>query len=232
VAIPRRRFIAGTVAGLGTVLLGPAGAGPLGSRLLAEPAPGPRLLLIGDSLTGGPERRRLMRAAISDAGTWSGVVVNGRNGRKILEAVPLVTAHRELAASAGVDAMYVVALGTNDLSQTWLNTASDRAKLTARVESVIAAADGRLVVWMNTSFSRRNPGYPGRARRFNALLTEIAARTPNMRVIDWYAVQPPASSQFTPDGIHLSGRTYLRRARLTARMADQYSREFHAPEPT
>lgn len=167
-----------------------------------------------------------MREAIAETGLWSSVVVDGRNGRKIAAAVPLVAAHRSRAATDGVDAAYVVALGTNDLAQTWLNTPSARDAITTKIAAVIAAADGALVVWMNTSFSRRRPGYPGRARRFNAILAGLATTVPNLRIIDWYAAMPPASPRFTPDGIHLSSAAYRRRVHLTARLADAHAREF------
>jgi hypothetical protein len=161
---------------------------------------------------------------------WSSVTVNGRNGRKIADAVPIVDRHQQNALADGVTSICVIALGTNDLSHTWLNTARARALLVARVESVVAAADGALVLWVNTSFSRRRPGYPGRARRFNALLDEVAERTHNLEVIDWYSTHGPRSPHFAADGIHLTSRGFLRRARLTARVANETARTF-APEP-
>lgn len=163
---------------------------------------------------------------------WSAVAVNAKTGREINEALPLVRAHKQQAVADAAETVYVIALGTNDLSHTWLNTAASKAELVSRVEAVLAEAAGSLVIWTNTSFSRRKPGYPGRARRFNTLLAEVAARTPNMAIIDWYASHLPSSPLFASDGIHLSSTGFRRRARLTATLADQYAREFFAPAET
>lgn len=223
--VTRRRFIGGLAASLGAATL----TSPWGARPASATVAPPRLLVVGDSLTGSLPRRNQLRDQLRRSDLWGSITVDGRNGRKIEAAVPLVAAHKAEAVAAGEPAVYVIALGTNDLSHTWLTRTSDRAEIAARIDRVIAAAGDSLVVWVNTSFSRRKPGYPARARRFNTLLAEAAGRTANLRIIDWYTAHPPASPLFTPDGIHLTNRGFLNRVRLMARLTDEYFRAWTPP---
>jgi len=157
---------------------------------------GPRVAMVGDSI---------MRAA--DAPMTRQMTVDYRflrwnqNGARIDEQLEMIRPYVGVVADPRV---LVIALGTNDAAQ---GRTVDQVR--TAVNELLAAVlpeVRRCVIWFNLKTTDIGPGTPpiynDRAPRINALLAEVDAAQPKVRVFDYAAWAASRPDLFFPDGIH------------------------------
>lgn len=157
---------------------------------------GPRVAVVGDSV---------MRAA--DAPLTRQMTVDYRflrwnqNGVRIDEQLEMIRPYVDVVEDPRV---LVVELGTNDAAQ-GRTIGQVRASIDELLSVVLPSVRGCLI-WFNLKTTDIGPGTPlvynDRAPRINALLTEIDAAQPKVRVFDYAAWAAGRPELFYPDGIH------------------------------
>ena len=188
-----------------------------------------KVLIVGDSLTvgaatGGYRATHYLRNAVAatkaqpgDAHTlWSGAIIDARVGRRIPAGRDIIA--QRIAADPSITAV-VVALGTNDVTGRLPATTEARlAHWRARIVSVLEAAAGRPVMWVNVEFGPQRPGWNTRAAQFNRALLQVAANPAyagRLMVRDWAARFPNTTTgkiRYSGDGVHLNPGGYKFRA--------------------
>lgn len=218
--LSRRRVLVGGAAGL----IGAGGAAALLVRrrrrdpfagfvtVRTDPAAGPRgaVAVVGDSLTF--ERLDDLVGQLRAAG-FGPVRVDGRPGRRCVEAIGMATSGLDAVAAAravGEPRRWLVALGTNDV----LFAPGD--DMAARVRRVLDATGDAPVAWANLWLtSDRAPA----AVAFNGAVVRACAARPGATVVDWAGEAAPHPEWFVGDGIHNTGEGALARNRfLVARL--------------
>jgi lysophospholipase L1-like esterase len=167
----------------------------VGIRALGIGEPGPPVALIGDSITAN-----LQKEAKRRLGDDYALTVDGRPGYLAGEQLPAV----ENAARFPFDQV-VINLGTNDV----MTSDHDLDETVASLDQAVTAVAGircvHLVTVSEGMINETDDAGP-RARRVNQAIREIAARHPNVRVIDWAAIerqeQADRGEPITTDTVH------------------------------
>jgi hypothetical protein len=177
---------------------------------------------IGDSTSVGmvspdylPDPAQRLAAQYADVGVrhlW----VDASGGRSIVETLPGQVNGYNVArtwASDGFRGCWVLALGTNDTANVSVGSAVSR---TARIEEMMAAADGEPVLWVNAhTLLTSGPWSEANMETWNDALLAACSRYPNMRIFNWAAMDRPA--YHIADGIHYTSAGYAIRAAAIAR---------------
>jgi lysophospholipase L1-like esterase len=160
----------------------------------------PVVLVVGDSLTVGAERRGQLSVQLRAGGVTP--VVHGQNGMSTYQAPPVITAARAKSKPR----LIVVALGTNDAM---VNAGGDA--FGRRIAEVMAAAGKTPVLWVDVHAT----AFRDQARAANRQLRMAAKKWPNLTVLEWSSTR--GSSMLIYDGVHLTARGYqVRAAFITA----------------
>jgi hypothetical protein len=177
---------------------------------------------IGDSTSVGmvspdylPDPAQRLAAQYADIGVrhlW----VDASGGRSIVETLPGQVNGYNVArtwASDGFRGCWVLALGTNDTANVSVGSAVSR---TARIEEMMAAADGEPVLWVNAhTLLTSGPWSEANMETWNDALLAACSRYPNMRIFNWAAMDRP--TYHIADGIHYTSAGYAIRAAAIAR---------------
>jgi lysophospholipase L1-like esterase len=114
--------------------------------------------------------------------------------------------------AGGYRGCWVMALGTNDPA----NTNGDVAKLSARIDAMMAQLGGVPVLWTTTkTLKEKGPYRNANMAGWNEALTKACARHSNMRVYDW--ATEVQDDWFLHDGIHFNTPGYKERAARIAK---------------
>lgn len=162
---------------------------------------GPRVALVGDSITDGA--RNELDAALGDAYELE---IVGRFGKRTEEVEPEVAALATSTPSA-----VVINLGTNDVLQ---RVPTERAAASLdRMVAALGEADCVLVVTINESMTVSGTSFTDGARALNARIEQIADAHDNASVVDWNAAidDHGGNDELTSDTFHPSaaGRAVL-----------------------
>jgi hypothetical protein len=129
------------------------------------------------------------------------VRIDASGGRSVVEEMPGQLNGYKVASSywaAGYRGCWVFALGTNDVADVQAGSA---VGLTARIDSMMSAAHGEPVLWVNTRTElSAGPWADAGERAWDTALTRALARYPNLRIFNWAAVA--RAGWFLRDGIH------------------------------
>ncbi len=176
-----------------------------------------RVWVIGDSLTEGSASA--IQTGLDRLGLDAGLVDGVRN-RRIPATAPIsgVLAARSIRATNGEANCWVIALGTNDISNGVATTTRARALVAEMLAEVTPQAR---VWWVNVDFRSLDGStyYPDATRTFNAVLDERAAADLRFEVIDWYTLAERHPEWFlrsdgTADAVHVNSAGYAARAAL------------------
>ena len=103
----------------------------------------------------------------------------------------------KLRRAGGFRGCWVMALGTNDPA----NTNGNVAKLSARIDAMMALVGGAPVLWTTSkTLKEKGPYQNANMAGWNEALTKACARHSNMRVYDW--ATEVQDGWFLQDGIH------------------------------
>lgn len=194
--------------------------------LLQTCTPKQSLLVVGDSLTVGADSYGDLGEKLTARNIWSRVRVDAAIGRKIPRGVEIVKDQMSRNPFTGG---FIIALGTNDLLS--------RRALSyhqANIESLLKAAKGKPVLWVNVTYSVRvHADYVERAKKFNALLVTLKKKYPNLSIASWFDHFPTTSPYWSVnDGIHISPSAYRDRARFVSSKAAAWWKRITAPPTT
>jgi lysophospholipase L1-like esterase len=231
-------------AGSGAAARAPRPAGPAPARPAprqtahARIAASPRRLRtsctsvahIGDSTSVGmvsatwlPSAAQRLAAQFRDVGVrhaW----INASGGRSIVEQMPgQINGYRVASGwdHAGFRGCWVIALGTNDTANV---SVGSNVGLMARIQEMMAAAQGQPVMWVNTQTDLSSgPWSEANMQLWNKTLLQAAKQYPNMRIFNWAGMVQPA--WHLSDGIHYTSAGYGIRA---AAIAHALARAFPA----
>ncbi|HYN34564.1 MAG TPA: GDSL-type esterase/lipase family protein [Ilumatobacteraceae bacterium] len=164
-----------------------------------------RVWVIGDSLTVGSAAA--LRSGL-DSLKLEAEIVDGANNRRISATAPIsgVRAARSIRATSGEANCWVIALGTNDISNGVITTTRARAAVAEMLAEVTPQAR---VWWVNVDFRSLDQS----TRTFNTVLNERAAADLRFAVIDWYALAESHPEWFV-DVVHVNSAGYTARAAL------------------
>lgn len=169
----------------------------VGIRALGIGEPGPPVALVGDSITAN-----LQREAQRRIGDDYALTVDGRPGYLAGQQLPAV----ENAARFPFDQI-VINLGTNDVMTSDHDLDETIASLEQAVSAVVGIRCVHLVTVSEGMVNGTEDAGP-RAQQVNRAIREIAARHPNVRVIDWAAIerqeQADRGEPITIDTVHPS----------------------------
>jgi lysophospholipase L1-like esterase len=175
-----------------------------------------RVWVVGDSLTVGSAAA--LRSGL-DGLELEAAFVDGAINRRIPATAPVsgVLAARSIRAVNGEADCWVIALGTNDISNGVTTTSRARAVVAEMLAEVTPKAR---VWWVNVDFRSVEGAavdYPAATQTFNAVLDERAASDPRFEVIDWYALAESHPEWFlkadgTADPVHVNSAGYTARA--------------------
>lgn len=192
-----------------------------------------KVLVVGDSLTVGayrsPKARFSRQLPWQHASgptdphpIWTDAVVDARVGRRIAAGATVIA--QRIVADPSITAV-VVALGTNDLvgrlptaRSKKVQTAKRLALLRTKIADVLAAAQGRPVLWINAEFGPRRKDWNSKAALFTRALHQMAqdpAYSGRLHVADWASAFPNTMKgriRYAKDGIHLNAAGYRYRA--------------------
>jgi hypothetical protein len=182
------------------------------ARAVAKPGGPPRtscqsVAHIGDSTSldlispgSVPDPEQRLGAQYHDVGVRH-VRIDASGGRSIVEEMPDQINGYKVATSyweRGYRGCWVFALGTNDVANVQAGSA---VGLTARINSMMSAAHGEPVLWVNTRTElSAGPWADAGEQAWDAALVRALATYPNLRIFNWSAVAQPA--WFLADGIH------------------------------
>ena len=107
---------------------------------------------------------------------------------------------------------WVLALGTNDSANVFVDSGTDSLE---RIERMMSAIGNEPVMWVNVkSLVESGPYAEENMKKWDEALLEACPKYPNMRVYDWAsAVRDP---WFIEDGIHFTSPGYAARSQLIA----------------
>jgi len=184
-----------TTSTVASVPTGPESVDPasgLGPKMVATPA-GPRfpsdtpVFLLGDSLAVG------IADLLTTAEPNRTVTVDALEGRST------VTQDQLLQYTAATTApIWVVSLGTNDAVEEFPGAARELLKL---------AGPSRCVLWYDVHRAETQDA-------INATLTQLAARHPNLHLLQWNDLANANPLWFGSDGIHPAQEGYVARTSL------------------
>ena len=165
--------------------------------LYIEMAPRPNggLAVVGDSLlfTQFHELDDSLRAQ-----QWGPIGIEVRSGRRTVIPQEIATsgidAVRRLRAWGLDPPIWVIALGTNDMTYTYGNVAAVDALIDTMMAEI---GGGRRVVWVNV-FARSTDS-KARAIEFNGRLTAATSRHPLLSIADWFTLASGNPSWFVDD---------------------------------
>ncbi|WP_336638692.1 acyltransferase family protein [Micrococcus luteus] len=199
-------------------------AAPTPSKPVARPAATETscetVVHIGDSTSTGASNNTLTRVADPAkriTGQYEAVgvkkvveeVAGGRSMIETLEPGELnpgekgtnaPDAMREAAGQLGEHGCWVVNVGLNDAAN--MAKAGDFSSAEKRIDGVMQAADGKPVLWVNgiTMPWTKNEFYANEnIQKLNAVLVEVTAKYPNLRVYDWASDAAPHPDWFLED---------------------------------
>ncbi|MEP7115117.1 MAG: GDSL-type esterase/lipase family protein [Ilumatobacteraceae bacterium] len=170
----------------------------LPASFYSDPTPRPvgAVALVGDSTSyayfdGLP-------ASFVDEG-WGPFQLEVRSARRTLVTSSIATsgidAVRRIRAGGFDPAVWIIALGTNDINVVSRTPGAATALINAMLDEI--GADHR-VVWVNI-YSQFDPVT---SVAFNDALDDVAASGDQLRVIDWHSLASTHPDWFNPDGIH------------------------------
>jgi peptidoglycan/LPS O-acetylase OafA/YrhL len=112
----------------------------------------------------------------------------------------------------GYRGCWVLALGTNDSANVFVDSGVDSLE---RIERMMSAIGNEPVMWVNVkSLVESGPYAEENMKKWDEALLEACPKYPNMRVYDWAsAVRDP---WFIEDGIHFTSPGYAARSQLIA----------------
>jgi peptidoglycan/LPS O-acetylase OafA/YrhL len=112
----------------------------------------------------------------------------------------------------GYRGCWVLALGTNDSANVFVDSGTDSLE---RIERMMSAIGNEPVMWVNVkSLVESGPYAEENMKKWDEALLEACPKYPNMRVYDWAsAVRAP---WFIEDGIHFTSPGYAARSQLIA----------------
>jgi GDSL-like lipase/acylhydrolase family protein len=119
------------------------------------------------------------------------------------------------AKGAALEPVVVLQLGTNDDPRF---VSSFRALVR---EAMAVAGPARCVIWVNIV---RPPAVGASYHGYNEVLVSVAARHPNLRIVDWVGMVRRNPWWLAPDGVHVSVGGYAARARAIAGTMSQCRR--------
>lgn len=164
-------------------------------RALGIGEPRPPVALIGDSITAN-----LRKEATRRLGDDYALTIDGRPGYLADQQLTTI----ENAARFPFDQV-VINLGTNDV----MTSDHDLTETAAALDAAVTALAGVRCVHLVTVSEQMldESGDAGaRARRLNAAIRDIAARHPNVDVIDWSTIEREAQAErggpITTDTVH------------------------------
>jgi len=178
-----------------------AAIGLLAVTACSKDDPGPKALVVGDSLTVGAE--------IGGLGRDDAITVEAEEGRTTEQGVAVA----ERSDVAGYEQV-IVALGTNDYLD-------DEAEFAPKIDAMMAALGPEVpVTWVNvdTGTAKLAPAADG----VNAALAAAAGRHGNLTIADWDAYvnsRDDADDLRAGDGVHDSSEGYRVRAEWMADLA-------------
>ena len=169
--------------------------------------------LIGDSLTyahwsGLP--------AEFVAERWGPFQLEARSGRFTTTTTESATsgleAVRRVREGGFEPAVWIIALGTNDLAITYETPGATAALIDTMMTEI---GSGRRVVWVNVykQFSVT------KARAFNDELQSATARHPGLVIVDWFTVAAAHPEWMQDDGVHMNMTGSVARNQFVARAA-------------
>ncbi len=127
--------------------------------------------------------------------------LDASGGRSMVETLPGQVNGYNVArtwAAQGYRGCWVFALGTNDAANVAVGSS---VSLMARINEMMAVANGQPVMWVNTrTLLTYGPYANANEQIWNQTLVQALARYPNMRIFDWSSVAQPG--WFLSDGIH------------------------------
>jgi hypothetical protein len=162
-----------------------------------------------------PDAAQRLAAQYSDVGVrhlWA----DASGGRSIVEEMPGQVNGYNVARNwvgQGFRGCWVFALGTNDTANV---AAGSNVSRMARIDEMMAVAHGEPVMWVNThTLLSAGPWSEANMQAWNDDLAKACARFPNMRILNWAALDQPG--WHIPDGIHYTSAGYAIRAAAIAR---------------
>ena len=159
---------------------------------------GTNVLVIGDSLTVSTVKVGRLSSRLCDAGFQSTLLPE--NGLATWRATEML---RDAVSRGDVGPVVVAALGTNDAK---FAVSSDL--FSRQVDAFVSAARGRTVLWINL----RTRVFSSDSARLNRVLASKARSNQQVVVLDW--ASNPFSSALVSDGIHLTPRASVARAKF------------------
>jgi hypothetical protein len=147
-----------------------------------------------------PDAAQRLGAQYHDVGVRH-VHIDASGGRSIVEEMPNQINGYKVASSYwahGYRGCWVFGLGTNDVANV---EAGSAIGLTARIDSMMSAAHGEPVLWVNTRTElSAGPWADAGEQAWDAALAHALKTYPNLRIFNWAAVAQP--DWFLGDGIH------------------------------
>ncbi len=172
-----------------------------------------RVWIVGDSLTIGSAAKIRSQLTAIDVEN----IVDGVNGRRVSATAPGllsgVIAARTIRATNGEADCWVVALGTNDLSNGVTTSAKSKAAISEMMAEIPTPAR---VWWVNVDFHAvegSTVDYPAATQTFNTALAQRDASDARFTVIDWYALAEGHREWFV-DAVHVTNAGHSARASL------------------
>jgi peptidoglycan/LPS O-acetylase OafA/YrhL len=163
-----------------------------------------------------PDPRFRLDAQLADEGVKS-VHTELSGGRSIVEVwngQPNAATVAERYVAQGYRGCWIIAVGTNDVRNTY---AGATPSLPARIARMMSIVHGQPVLWVDLKTLMPDSNLYGESKMqgFNRDLGSACRRYPNLRVFDWAAYAQP--KWFIYDGIHYYPPGYLARAYLIPR---------------
>lgn len=173
-----------------------------GEPATGAPGNGRRVLVLGDSLT---RESRVQTARLLRASGWT-PTFRCWGSKRLDWGLQQLARARDLEQLPGV---VVVALGTNDIS--WESPATTERRVRTMLDRL---GPRRQVLWVDldvdhSAFSR------ARADWFNRMIRSLAAKRPQLTVVDWEKKARGARA-WRSDGIHYGAAGYRLRAQVVA----------------
>lgn len=166
--------------------------------------PGPRVLVVGDSLTVGT---RLGNLGLHDPAEWT---IDARQGRKTEAGIEPMAGHDP----SSFDRVFV-ALGTNDYTDS-------EAEFASKIDQMMAVIGTDVpVTWVNVDTGTDT--LAGVETGVNAALARAPERHANLTIADWSTYvngRPDVDSLRAGDGVHYDLEGYDVRARWMESLAN------------
>ncbi|MEQ6900843.1 SGNH/GDSL hydrolase family protein [Nocardioides sp. YIM 152588] len=119
----------------------------------------------------------------------------------------------EARRDAGVEACWVIAMGTNDAANLAVGGVYSAPE---RIDRLLAAIGDQPVLWLTVRSLRSSGPYAdAHMAAFDADLEAACERHPNLRLYDWRS--EVRTEWFVADGVHFTSHGYRQRARRIAR---------------